>query len=110
MKVKEIVEQLGLQVVGGAKGLEKEVTGAYVSDLLSDVMGNVEEGNVWVTLQTHKNVMAVSSLREVAAVLLVNNFKAESDMLEQADEEEIPVLSTDLSTFEITGRLYNLLK
>ena len=54
MKVKDIVEALNLKVLSGAQGLDKEVEGCYVSDLLSDVMGNAEMGNIWVTLQTHK--------------------------------------------------------
>ena len=71
MKVKDVVEALNLKVLSGAQGLDKDVEGCYVSDLLSDVMGNAEMGNIWVTLQTHKNVMAIASLKELAAVILV---------------------------------------
>jgi serine kinase of HPr protein (carbohydrate metabolism regulator) len=110
MKVKEIVEKLKLTVFTGEENLDKEVTGGYVSDLLSDVMGRSSEGEVWITLQTHKNVMAIASLKDLAAVILVNQFEPDIDMAEQAKIEQIPVLGTELSTFEITGQLYNLLK
>ena len=63
MKVKELVEKLNLKVLSGEKGLDREIDGCYISDLLSDVMGNAMEGNIWITLQTHKNVMAVASLK-----------------------------------------------
>ena len=53
MKVKELVEKLNLKVLSGESGLDRDIDGCYVSDLLSDVMGNAEMGNVWVTLQTH---------------------------------------------------------
>lgn len=109
MKVSEIVEQLNLKVLGGADGLSKVIEGAYTSDLLSDVMGNVEDGCVWITLQTHKNVMAVASLRDLAAIILVREYQPEDDMLEKANEEGVPVLSTTLGAFEISGKLYQLL-
>jgi len=110
MNVKELAETLDLVVVAGVDGLSREITGGYTSDLLSDVMGHAETGMVWVTLQTHKNVMAIASLKELAAVVLVKGFQPDPDMLEQAKEEGIPVLSTRLSAFEINGMIYNLIK
>lgn len=108
MKVKDIAKELGLEVLGGENGLETEVSGAYTSDLLSDVMGNIADGNIWITLQTHKNVMAVASLREASAIILVRKYQPEPDMLEKANEEDIPVLATDLGAFEISGKLYQI--
>lgn len=110
MKVKDIIDQLGLILVSGESGLNREITGGYVSDLLSDVMGNSKEGQIWITLQTHKNVMAIASLKDLAAVILVKGFQPDADMLEQSNEEGVPVLSTTDKTFEISGKLYELLK
>ena len=109
MTVNDVIKKLGLKVFGGEEGLHREVSGGYVSDLLSDVMGNVSEGEVWITLQTHKNVMAVASLKEVAAVVLVKGLSPDQDTLEQCNEEGIPFLGTDHETFEMAGRLYMLL-
>ena len=110
MKVNKIVEKLGLKVFSGEKGLEKEITGGYVCDLLSDVMGHADQGNIWVTLQTHKNVMAIASLKDLAAVVVVKGFEPEKDAIEKSNEEGIPILGTDLESFEITGKIYELLK
>ena len=110
MTVKELTEKLNLQVIAGAKGLTNEITGGYVSDLLSDVMGHANAGEIWITLQTHKNVMAIASLKELAAIVIVKGLTAEEDMLNQANEEDIPVLSTSMSAFDVTGEIYNLLK
>lgn len=109
MKVKELVEKLNLQVLSGTQGLDREIDGCYVSDLLSDVMGNAEMGNVWVTLQTHKNVMAIASLKELACVVLVKGQTASDDTLEQSNEEGIPFLSTSMQTYETVGKIYQLL-
>ncbi|MBO4645201.1 MAG: serine kinase [Bacteroidales bacterium] len=109
MTVQELVDQMNLTVFCGQENLNREIKGGYTSDLLSDVMGFAREGQVWITLQTHKNVLAIASLKELAAILLVKGNKPEDDMLEQAVEEGIPVLGTDAQTFETTGKVYQLI-
>jgi serine kinase of HPr protein (carbohydrate metabolism regulator) len=109
MKVSQLVTELGLSIFVGEKGLDRQVTGGYTSDLLSDVMGHAGAGQVWVTLQTHKNVMAIASLKELAAVIVVKGLKPEADMLEHAGIEGIAVLGTTEEAFEISGKIYNLL-
>jgi serine kinase of HPr protein (carbohydrate metabolism regulator) len=110
MTVKELAEKANLKVVSGEQGLNTEVTGGYTCDLLSDVMGHAEKGYVWVTLQTHKNVMAIASLKELAAIILVKGLLPEADTHEQSNIENIPILSTGLEEFEISGIIYNLIK
>ena len=90
MEVSELVARLGLKVIGGEKGVDREITGGYTSDLLSDVMGHAHAGSVWITLQTHKNVMAIASLKDLAAIVLVKGYQPEADMLLQSDTEGIP--------------------
>ncbi len=109
MKVNELVEKLGLKVLAGANGLDREIDGCYISDLLSDVMGNAMEGNIWITLQTHKNVMAVASLKELACIILVKNLMPNDETIEQSNDEDLPLLQTSLPTYEIAGLVYNLL-
>jgi predicted transcriptional regulator len=109
MQVSEIVKQLNLKVFSGADGLNRLVDGGYASDLLSDVMGHAEAGSVWITLQNHKNVMAIASLKEIAAVILVKGIEPESDTAMQSNQEGIPILGTSLETFEVAGKLYKLI-
>jgi predicted transcriptional regulator len=110
MKITEIIELLDLKVISGRKGLINEVTGGYVSDLLSDVMGNAKEGQIWITLQTHQNIIAVGSLKDISAIIIVKGLIPEADTIDKSNIENIPVLSTELDTFNITGRLFELLK
>ena len=109
MKVKELVEKLNLKVLSGENGLDREIDGCYISDLLSDVMGNAMEGNIWITLQTHKNVMAVASLKEMSCIILVKNLMPNDETIEQSNDEDLPILQTNLPTYEIAGLVYNLL-
>ena len=109
MKVSELVEKLGLTVHSGQSGLDREINGGYVSDLLSDVMGNASEGMVWITLQVHQNVMAIASLKDLAAVILVNNLDPQENTIAHSNNENIPLLGTNLPAFEIAGKMYQLL-
>ena len=109
MTVQDIVSQLNLTVCSGQEGLQREVKGGYTSDLLSDVMGHAQEGDIWITLQTHKNVMAVASLKDIAAVVIVKGNTPEEGTIAQSQNEGIPLLGTDLETFEITGKIYELI-
>jgi serine kinase of HPr protein (carbohydrate metabolism regulator) len=109
MTVQQLVETLHLKVFSGAKGLDRTISGGYVSDLLSDVMGTAQENQVWITLQTHKNVMAIASLKDLSAVILVKGLQPDADTLAQSEEEGIPILGTTEQTFEMSGKLYNFI-
>lgn len=109
MTVKDLVEKMNLTVFCGAEHLVRVIKGVYVSDLLSDVMGHAQKGDIWITLQTHKNVTAIASLKELAAIVLVKGNKPEDDTLEAAIEEGIPILGTDKETFDTSGIIYQLL-
>jgi serine kinase of HPr protein (carbohydrate metabolism regulator) len=109
MTVSELAKKLNLKVFSGESGLDKEITGGYTSDLLSDVMGFAKEGCVWITLQKHRNIMAVASLKEISAIILVKGFEPEPDVTELSNSEGIPVLGSEMQAFELSGAVYNLL-
>jgi len=109
MKVKDVLEQLPfLKNVLGDVGAENEISGAYVSDLLSDVMANSDNGQLWLTLQTHQNVAAIASLKDLAGVIFVNNNAPDNDTLERMKSEGIAALVSDWEAYPIAGKLYAL--
>ena len=108
MKLSDVASELGLTVLAGAGNMDREVTGCYVSDLMSDVMANADEGQIWLTLQVHVNIVAVAALKDLAGVILVNSREPMEDTLAKAVEEGLPLLSTSLSTYDVSGRLYEL--
>jgi serine kinase of HPr protein (carbohydrate metabolism regulator) len=109
MTVKDIIEKLELKCLNEAN-LDAEVSGAYASDLLSDVMGNARSGQVWITMQTHKNVTAIASLKDIPAVIIVRDGVPDDDMLEHAKDEDICLLVSKDATFEVCGKLFELIK
>jgi hypothetical protein len=108
VKLLEIKNSFNLRVESGEEYLDREVSGGYVGDLLSDVMANARKGNLWVTRQAHPNIVAVAVLRMLSAVIIVNNRKPEAETLEKAVKEKLPVMTTELPAFELVGRLYQL--
>jgi predicted transcriptional regulator len=106
MRLQEVVDRLGLEVLTGRESLGAVVSGGYVGDLLSDVIANGQPGNIWITFQAHENVIAVATLREFSAVVLINGRKLEASTLMRAREEKIPVLGSDRTAFEIVGELF----
>lgn len=108
MKLQEVVKQLGLQVRCCQDRLERQVSGAYVSDLLSDVMARARAGDLWITLQTHLNIVAVAALNDLAGVILVNGREPEEATLRKAQDEGVVLMVSQEPTFEVAGRLYQM--
>jgi len=105
MKLSELVELANLKVKCGNEHLGREITGGYCGDLLSDVMANSKNGNIWITMQVHLNIVAVSVLKEHSAIILVNSRQPNEDTLKKAVEENIPILVSDLPAFELAGKI-----
>lgn len=108
MRLAEVVEKLDLKVRTASRHLDREVTAGYASDLMSDVIAHAKEGNLWITLQIHQNIVAVASMNELAGIVLVNGREPEAETIEKAESEGIPIMVTPLPTFEVAGKLYEL--
>jgi hypothetical protein len=106
MKLDEIVNQLGLEVLSCRDSLDREAGGVYVSDLLSDVMANSREGDIWITLQTHMNIVAVAGMKNLSCIIIVGGRKPQEDVISKAESEGVMIALSKLPAFEAAGRLY----
>ena len=82
--------------------------GGYTSDLLSDVIAHAKKDDIWITLQVHCNIVAVAVLKEIAGILFVNEREPDEETINKAQAEGIPLFTTPLTAYEITGKLYEL--
>jgi len=105
MTVKDLEDKLGYEAVLICTGTE-EITGAYTSDLLSDVMGNAPDDSVLITIQAHKNTIAVASLAGIKAIVMCNGRKAPDDMLEAAEGEDINLFTTPDDQFTASWKIH----
>ena len=108
MTIRGIADALSLTVLCGEEGLDREVEGGYASDMLSCVMAGAEKGNVWVTLLTHLNVIAVAVLLEIPAIVISENSSVDEAVLKKAEDEGITLLRTPEDTYTVVGKLYAL--
>jgi predicted polyphosphate/ATP-dependent NAD kinase len=109
MNVGEIARSMeaDIKVVGD---MEKDVNGCYVSDLLSDVLANSKEGDLWITHQSHPNVVAVASVRGLSGVIITGNRDIEPETIKKAEAEQVNIITSPSSTYELAGAVYTLLK
>ena len=108
MTLGEVVETLKLEVRTGKDQMDREVKGGYASDLLSDVIAGATEGDLWLTLQLHQNIVAVAFLNNLAGIVVVGGREPNADTLQKAEEQDVPVLVSPLPTYELAGKLYQL--
>lgn len=108
MKVSELAETMALRTFHLPEP-QRTVTGGYVGDLLSWVMGRAQEGDAWVTIMSNQNVAAVALMAEVSCVILTEGVTPDDTLLERVRQQGINLLGTDLSTFHAAAALKQLL-
>lgn len=86
-----------------------EISGAYVCDMLSDVMGSAREGQAWITIMKHLNTVAVASLTGIPAIIFAKGNSPEETVVQKAAEDGICLVSSPLDTFSLAGILYGML-
>lgn len=110
MIVKNIMDELNLKLAAGASGLNKTVEGGYACDLLSWVMAHAKSRDIWITIQTHPNVVAVAALVDISCIIIPENAQIEDETIKKADENSIPILVSSLSSFEICSKINDIYK
>lgn len=106
MNLQELIQVLNLKVFTCKDNLNKDVEGGYVSDLLSDVLADAKPNQIWITLQTHKNIVAIAQLKGLSAIVLVKGLEPNENTIQKADEERIVLLGSGENTFDLVGKLY----
>lgn len=106
----KLTGQLELSAAAASeKAPGKEASGAYCSDMLSDVIAHARAGNVLITILTHQNVIGVAVLVGLAAVIMTGGRLPDENAVLAAEREGIPVFTTGLNSFEVAGRVHRLL-
>lgn len=108
MTVKDLEQLLPLKCIQNTYE-NKEITVVYTSDLLSDVLANADDNALLVTIQAHKNTVAVGSLKGSPAIIICNDRPVPDDMIQAAASEKIAVFTTSLNQYTVSGRLFDAL-
>lgn len=108
MNVREVAQQTGLSIMAAEEMSGRPVTGAYCGDLLSDVIARSQQGQLWITIQVHVNIVAVAVLKELSGIVIVNGRTPAPETVARAAEEKVVLLTSGLTAFELSGRLHTL--
>ncbi len=109
MILKELAGKLGITQKNKTDISSIDIPIGYIGDLLSDVLAHAQSGSLWITIQKHKNILAVATAKDLAAIVIVNGIEPEESLLSSADTMDIPVFVTPESSFVIAGKLYSIL-
>lgn len=101
MNVGMLCDKLHLKNWTPEAELSAEITGGYIGDMLSWVMGRAEPGSAWITIMSNQNVAAVAAMAETACVILAENVVPDDILLKQATERGIVLLGSPRTSYEL---------
>jgi hypothetical protein len=108
MQLTKILEKINAQIVSGnPEGVE--IKSGYTSDLLSEVMAS-GKSDLWITVQSHSNIVAVATIIGVKCIILVNGREYSQDTMNKAKQENIVLIASKEDAFELTGKIYAMLQ
>ena len=104
MTVNDLARELDLKALSVTDG-DREIESAYVGDLLSWVMGRAQSGNVWITIMSNINIVAVAALTDVACVILAEGVTVEETVLNTAAQKGVNLLVSEMTAYELAKKL-----
>lgn len=109
MNLQDIISELNLEVLTKPTDYKSIIPQCgYASDLLSCVMAGAVHQSLWITLQAHSNIVAVGSLLELSGIIITENAKPDQETINKANEEGLILLSTDKSSYYVSGKLWEM--
>jgi len=105
MKVSELINKLNPEILTSSDFQDRDVTGCYIGDLLSWVMGKAKQGDAWITIMNNINIVAVAELTDVSCIIISEGLSVGEDIIKKADEEGIIILKSDKTSYELAADL-----
>lgn len=106
MTVSEFVRQNEYNLLSSRGCADKKITGVYICDLLSMAMAGVKDGDLWITVHTNINIVAVSSLTNAACVIIPEAIPVEELTIKRAEEQGVVLVQAPHSSYEIAVRYF----
>ena len=108
MTIKELSEKLSLKRLSG--DADTEIASCYISDLLSRVLGGCQSGDIWITVQSSLNMVAVAMMTDASCVILPEGLIAPDNVIDKANQEGLLVFSSEESAFSLAVKIAQLTK
>lgn len=108
MKLSKIINKCRLEKIVFCN--DCEIEHGYCGDLMSDVMAHADAESIWITIQAHKNSIAVALIKDIKSIVFTNNVTIEKEVIKKAEEEKINLLRTNKDSFTVCGEIYGLME
>lgn len=106
MILKKLNEMEGFTCLVQGNDESLEIKDIKCCDLLSWVMANGAQGDLWITVQTHANVVAVAALLEMSCIVVPSGIEMEEATLLKAKEQGVAVYASTLDAYGIFKACY----
>jgi serine kinase of HPr protein (carbohydrate metabolism regulator) len=110
MTIKQLTESLPLKILTQDTNLDQNFEMVYSSDLLSQVLAKATYRDLWITVQTHATILGIASIKQIPCIIFSEGLLPQPEVIIKAQEENIVLLSTQETTFELAGKIFVLLK
>ncbi|MCK5038949.1 MAG: iron-sulfur binding hydrogenase [Thermoplasmata archaeon] len=108
MRLSDIVSKLGLENVNRKLDEDMDIHHGYCCDLLSNVLSATPPNSIWMTIQSHQNIIGVATMADISVIIVCEGFDVPGDVIDKADEENIMIFKSQENAFQLSGKLYEL--
>lgn len=108
MNVKNLAKELDLKQITEAAA-DTDITGVCIGDLLSIIMTKCAAGDVWITMQTHPNILSVADLNDAAGIIVAGGMQLEQSLIDKAQEAGVALFTTDMEEYELAWKIHEVL-
>ena len=106
MTIRDIVDILHARVLCGTEHLDHPAKTVCCSDLMSDVLAFVNEKTVLITGLTNPHVVRTADMLDLKCLVFARGKVPNDEILEQADDQGLVVMTTKVTAFTACGLLY----
>ena len=108
MVLRDIKEYLGASVLAGEEFLDREVTHAFASDLMSDVLAFGNGCDFLITGLANAQAIRTAEMLDIECILFVRGKRIDEGIIDLAKEKEFTVLSSPMLMYTVCGNLSKL--
>ncbi|NLK67828.1 MAG: hypothetical protein GX283_01515 [Clostridiaceae bacterium] len=107
MTVKEFALHNGYKILSCVDRAEElEITGVYICDLLSMAMAKIDDGELWITVHTNLNIIAIASLTNASCIVIPEGIEVEENTINKAQEKEVVIVQASDRSYDICINFY----
>ena len=106
MTLGEVKDIIHGTVLTGEDALGNDIDGAFASDLMSDVLAFVTDNALLITGLINSHVIRTAEMLDVPCIIFSRGKQPSQEMLEMAEEIGVTVLTTKMTSYQISGELY----